>query len=288
MRRVRWPLPSPRIAGAAVLLVLGFGIAVGVLTGSQTDSTLAAATTPRKVLVVQPPPAVTVTETSTQTRTQTVTTTETQTVTNTETVTEPAEPAKAAPKEEDEKPTFDHVVLAARRGIPLADLVALISGQVPTPEQTAGCAAYTDVAPDGKSGCVFGADIQTLPGQLAAAGRSWRVVVEGLDDPCAHPAAGAPLAPGMERDPVIFFHALVDAPACGSSATPALTLLVPATDAWLKAQLDPLRDADCTVIVPTSDRDPYRLLRTIEDAFALDPLGKAQEAEPIEITTSSR
>ena len=83
-------LPSPRVAGAAVLLMLGFGIAVGASAGPRANATLASATPQRRVVVVAPgssaattvtrtvtaavPPPATVTTTVTQTITHTVTT----------------------------------------------------------------------------------------------------------------------------------------------------------------------------------------------------------------------
>src|SRR5690348_14775932 len=55
-RATGWPLPSPRVAGIATLLVLGFGIAAGAAAGPRADATLASAARP-PVIVLAPPPA---------------------------------------------------------------------------------------------------------------------------------------------------------------------------------------------------------------------------------------
>jgi hypothetical protein len=155
-----------------------------------------------------------------------------------------------------------------------------MSGRKPTAEQQAGCAAYDDVDPKTRAGCVFGKDVDTLPAQLTAVGRAWRGYVEDSDagqppDTCRHPAPGGALEPVMARDPFLFFHAIVDTPDCAANvagisrlapdaqdpdSAPALALVIPdachdgqdqpcaagapaglgAADAWLKAQLDPV------------------------------------------------
>jgi hypothetical protein len=241
----------------------------------------------------------------------------------------------------------------------LANLIALISGQKPTSDQQAGCAAYNDVDPKTRSGCVFAKDVDTLPGQLTAVGRTWRGYVEDSDaaqppDTCRHPAPSGPLEPVMARDPFLFFHAVVDATDCAANvagisrlapdaqdadSAPTLALVIPnachdgadqpcapgapaglgAADAWLQSELDPLLASkayeDDGMIVVTFDAGPdsakpvgalliasavkagdtddaahdhFALLRTIEDLFSLDPLRKAKDAKPIEITNASR
>jgi hypothetical protein len=241
----------------------------------------------------------------------------------------------------------------------LANLIALMSGRKPTADQQAGCAAYDDIDPTTRAGCVFGKDVDTLPAQLTAIGRAWRGYVEDSDaaqppDTCRHPAPGGPLEPVMARDPFLFFHAVVDATDCAANvagisrlapdaqdadSAPTLALVIPnachdgadqpcapgapaglgAADAWLQSQLDPLLASkaynDDGMIVVTFDagldpakpvgallissavkagdtddaaHDHFALLRTIEDLFSLDALGKAKDAKPIEITNASR
>jgi phosphatidylinositol-3-phosphatase len=162
----------------------------------------------------------------------------------------------------------------------LANLIALVSGQKTTADQQAGCPAYSDVDPKAKTGCVFAKDVDTLPGQLTAVGRTWHAYVEDSDagqppDTCRHPAPGAALEPVMSHDPYLFFHSIVDGTDCGANiagisrlapdsadaeSAPTMSLVIPnachdgldqpctdgapaglgAADAWLKAQLDPL------------------------------------------------
>jgi hypothetical protein len=121
----------------------------------------------------------------------------------------------------------------------LANGIALLSGQGPTAETAANCPAYADLVPAAMSaqqlltghGCVYPAATQTLPGQLAAAHRTWRAYVQGLEGggpqaaaACAHPALGAPDptvaasppagAYATFRNPFVYFHSVIDSPAC--------------------------------------------------------------------------
>ena len=88
----------------------------------------------------------------------------------------------------------------------LANEIALLSGQGPTPETAANCPTYTEIAPTGSgpdeqvlgSGCVYPRSTQTLAGQLSAKHLTWRAYVQGIDEAghdsagaCAHPALGA-------------------------------------------------------------------------------------------------
>lgn len=147
----------------------------------------------------------------------------------------------------------------------LANQVALISGQGPTPETAADCPNYTDLVPgtvsaEGQAegdGCVYPAAVETLPDQLVAAELGWKSYVEDIgsapDQPlsCRHPALGAPdpkreAAPGDAyvtwRNPFAYFHSILDEPECeernvgldalaadlkAAKLTPALSYLVP-------------------------------------------------------------
>jgi hypothetical protein len=121
----------------------------------------------------------------------------------------------------------------------LADGVALISGQGPTPQLQSGCATYAPVAPgtvnqstglaDGK-GCVFGPKVTTLPDQLAANSLTWRAYIAGQGAPgdtqasCRHPVSGAadPTAASelpsdgylTRRNPFVYFASLTKQPGC--------------------------------------------------------------------------
>ncbi|HYM55595.1 MAG TPA: hypothetical protein VES97_09545, partial [Solirubrobacteraceae bacterium] len=148
----------------------------------------------------------------------------------------------------------------------LANGVALLSGQGPTAQTAANCPDYTDVAPAGVgaeeqvsgSGCVYPQATQTLPGQLAAKHLTWRAYVQGIDEAgsqapaCAHPVLGQadPTAAQTAgagpyatfRNPFVYFHSLIDSPACaagdvclgslkadlaGAKRTPNLSYIVP-------------------------------------------------------------
>jgi hypothetical protein len=122
----------------------------------------------------------------------------------------------------------------------LANQVALLSGQGPTPETAANCPNYGDVAPGTESaegqvegdGCVYPAATKTLPGQLTEAGLKWKAYVEGIEDgagaptACRHPSPGLPdpnLSPTAtdayltSRNPFVYFHSIVDAPECAET-----------------------------------------------------------------------
>jgi phosphatidylinositol-3-phosphatase len=121
----------------------------------------------------------------------------------------------------------------------LANQIALLSGQGPTPETAVNCPNYGDVAPDIESsegqvegnGCVYPAATETLPGQLSEKGLKWKAYVQGTESgaatglpaSCRHPAIGTPdpnQAPTPEdpyatwRNPFLYFHSVIDAPEC--------------------------------------------------------------------------
>jgi phosphatidylinositol-3-phosphatase len=114
----------------------------------------------------------------------------------------------------------------------LANEIALLSGQGPTPETAANCATYGDVEAPGAmqagSGCVYPRSTETLMGQLAAKHLSARAYVQGLDEAgrgaCAHPVVGAadptatqPPAPGAYatfRNPFVYFRSITDVSSC--------------------------------------------------------------------------
>jgi phosphatidylinositol-3-phosphatase len=351
-RATGWPLPSPRVAGVATLLVLGFGIAAGAAAGPRTDATLASATRP-PVIVVAPPPAAAApaaqpappapsppkasppADTSAP-ATSTADSSTADTSTPARSSPDSAAPDNASPdhstsgdsgSDSESTPAsgdssttpapaaFKHVWIVALTGhtmdealadpspmpylastlrpkglllsgykpaLPggLANLIALVSGRRPTAEQRGNCPAYNDVDLKARTGCVFAKDVETLPGQLTAVGKTWRAYVEDSDagqppDTCRHPAPGGALEPVMARNPFLFFHAIVDSPDCAANtagtsrlipdtqdaeSAPTLSLVIPnachdgadlpcadgapagpaAADAWLKEQLAPL------------------------------------------------
>jgi phosphatidylinositol-3-phosphatase len=125
----------------------------------------------------------------------------------------------------------------------LANGIALLSGQGPTPQTAQNCPTYEDVTPgtvgaeeqiDGNSGCVYPAATQTLAGQLSARRLTWKAYVEGMDEmgaaqdasgACAHPALGAVDSTSAQtppagqayatfRNPFVYFTSLIDSSAC--------------------------------------------------------------------------
>ena len=148
----------------------------------------------------------------------------------------------------------------------LANEIALISGQGPTPQTAANCPLYTDITPGtvgelGQvlgSGCVYPSSTLTVGDQLTAAGKTWKAYVEGIGGgapgqpaTCAHPTLGSADAnqtPTTEdpyvtwRDPFVYFHSVIDSTTCASSVvglgqlapdlktasqTPSLSYIVP-------------------------------------------------------------
>jgi phosphatidylinositol-3-phosphatase len=114
----------------------------------------------------------------------------------------------------------------------LANEIALLSGQGPTPQTAANCPNYSEISPGTLGaesqvtgpGCVYPSATLTLPGQLAAAGKTWKAYVEGIGNggagqpsTCRHPSLGSadgnqsPL-PGDAyetwRNPFVYFDSL--------------------------------------------------------------------------------
>jgi hypothetical protein len=120
----------------------------------------------------------------------------------------------------------------------LANAIALISGQGPTPQTASDCPQYTDVTPgtvgaEGQtlgSGCIYPPHTLTLADQLTSAGKTWKAYVEGVDPgevgqpaSCRHPTLGgtdpdnAPStadAYATWRNPFVYFHSLIDGAEC--------------------------------------------------------------------------
>jgi phosphatidylinositol-3-phosphatase len=87
----------------------------------------------------------------------------------------------------------------------LANGIALLSGQGPTPQTAQNCPTYENLTPgapgaDGQvsgNGCVYPSATQTLAGQLTAKHRTWRAYLEGMDESAPSAAAStAGVTPG--------------------------------------------------------------------------------------------
>jgi hypothetical protein len=135
----------------------------------------------------------------------------------------------------------------------LANGIALLSGQGPTPQTVQNCPTYENVTPgtvgaEGQvsgTGCVYPSATQTLAGQLTEKHLTWKAYLEGMDEgagaggagvppappattgACGHPALGAadPLsaltppagqAYATWRNPFVYFHSVIDSPECAS------------------------------------------------------------------------
>jgi phosphatidylinositol-3-phosphatase len=124
----------------------------------------------------------------------------------------------------------------------LANEVALLSGQGPTPQIAANCPQYTAIVPGTVSaegqvegdGCVYPSTTETLPSQLTAAKLTARAYVEdiangeatGQPTTCRHPALGSPdpspaPVPGDAfetwRNPFVYFAGLTESPECAEN-----------------------------------------------------------------------
>jgi hypothetical protein len=121
---------------------------------------------------------------------------------------------------------------------PLANEIALISGQGPTQQTVTNCPVFADLAPATKgsegqvlgNGCAYPARTLTLANQLANAGYKWRAYVQGIGDgpkgqpaTCRHPTLGADDADQAVRpgdayvtwsNPFVYFHSLIDGHQC--------------------------------------------------------------------------
>jgi len=95
----------------------------------------------------------------------------------------------------------------------LANQVALLSGQGPTPQTAAECPEYTPIVPgkigaEGQvegSGCAYPKETPTLPGQLLEKKMTWKAYVEGLTSGCAEEP---------RRNPLLYFAAIAESPEC--------------------------------------------------------------------------
>jgi hypothetical protein len=115
----------------------------------------------------------------------------------------------------------------------LDNYIAMISGQAPNPTTQSDCGTFSDfvgaIGSGGQAtgmGCVYPTGVQTLPGQLTAASRTWRSYNEDMGaDPsresatCGHPAlntqdktqgATATDQYATRHDPFVYFHSIID------------------------------------------------------------------------------
>ena len=130
----------------------------------------------------------------------------------------------------------------------LDNYVAMISGQAPNAVTQADCQLYADVVPGAPGpsgqavgqGCVYPTSVLTIADQLSTASRSWAGFMQDMgNDPareaktCAHPAlnsqdktqsATATDSYATRHDPFVYFHSVIDGPACSTNVVPLTAL----------------------------------------------------------------
>jgi phosphatidylinositol-3-phosphatase len=127
----------------------------------------------------------------------------------------------------------------------LANQIALLSGQGPTPETAVNCPSYGDVLPGTVAadstteqvegnGCVYPATTKTVADELVEKKKKWKAYVEdmakgaeaGLPTSCRHPEINTPdtahePVPGDAyetwRNPFVYFHSIVDGEECAKA-----------------------------------------------------------------------
>jgi phosphatidylinositol-3-phosphatase len=122
----------------------------------------------------------------------------------------------------------------------LPNYVAQISGQGPSPATQIDCGKYTDFVATGTSafdqvlgdGCVYPATVPTIADQLTAKGLTWKSYQEDIGNSssdattCRHPRIGqldstVAARPGDQyttrHNPFMYFHSIIDSPACASN-----------------------------------------------------------------------
>jgi hypothetical protein len=148
-------------------------------------------------------------------------------------------------------------------GSPLANEIALVSGQGPTVETATDCAKFTRINHAGKgprgqvigAGCDYPTSTKTLAGELTSAGDTWKAYVDGVPSTaktaCRVPKPGSkvPQTAGSKneylawRNPFVYFRSLTGGSAChnnevslgrlktdlkSASTTPSLAYIIPA------------------------------------------------------------
>ena len=191
-------------------------------------------------------------------------------------------------------------------GSELANKIALLSGQGPTPATAAGCPTYGDVLPGSESsegqvsgdGCVYPAATKTLMGQLSEAKLTWKAYREG--------AEGCPNPPPDATNPFLYFHATLDSPKCAATMVglpqlatdlkgpaakfPALAYLSPApetpADKFLELVVPQIKESlaykDGGMIAITSSQAPQNVEAPDTSSCCISPTFPNLPAPPVE------
>jgi hypothetical protein len=121
----------------------------------------------------------------------------------------------------------------------LDNYLAMISGQPPNPATQADCLFYSEMAPgtlNGEGiaiglGCVYPPAVKTVANQLEDSGRTWHGYMQdmaasvgsGQPSTCRHPTVNSPDGTiggrandqyAARHDPFVYFHSIIDSPAC--------------------------------------------------------------------------
>jgi hypothetical protein len=138
--------------------------------------------------------------------------------------------------------------------------IAQISGQEPNLTTQTDCLLYLDFVQlatiGGQAigqGCVYPAGVQTVANQLAAKGLTWKAYMEDMGTipsresaTCGHPALNS--ADGTQtavvgdqyatrHDPFVYFHSIIDTPACNADVVPLSRLPADLSSAATTANL---------------------------------------------------
>lgn len=82
-------------------------------------------------------------------------------------------------------------------------------------------------------GCVYPASVKTIADQLSAKKFTWKGYMEDMPAPCAHPDLGAKdpyfaatteSAYATRHNPFVYFHSIIDTPACTENVVPLTAL----------------------------------------------------------------
>ncbi|MFL5886762.1 MAG: alkaline phosphatase family protein [Thermoleophilaceae bacterium] len=130
----------------------------------------------------------------------------------------------------------------------LDNYVAMVSGQPPNGVTQADSPAFVNMTPgtvgsDGVAvgqGSVFPTSVKTIADQLTSAGLTWRGYMEDMGNSfpskpatCRHPAIGAPDSDqsakakdqyATRHNPFVYFHSIIDTPACDANDVPLTQL----------------------------------------------------------------
>jgi len=116
----------------------------------------------------------------------------------------------------------------------LPNYLAQISGQRPNDSTANDCHTYTEFNATGTDadgalqgdGCVYPQDTQTVAGQLAAQGKTWKAYMEDMQQPCQHPVLGEAddhikASPDTQysthHNPFMYFRSITSSPDCAKN-----------------------------------------------------------------------